>query len=78
MSSSSLVHPFTRNGTVTLGSANPLAQPAANLRSFSRRLGLVTMRGGIRFADDFVSSEFINDTAEAGCPGTCRASQTRT
>lgn len=49
-----LLRPQSRNGTVTLHSTDPLAQPKVNIGFFENHIDLVAMRQGVRFVDDLL------------------------
>ncbi|KAH9226708.1 hypothetical protein K456DRAFT_1730679 [Colletotrichum gloeosporioides 23] len=64
-----LLRPLSKNGTVTLNSADPLEQAKINLNLFSNDLDLIAMREGVRFADDIVmNGEGMKDMIEGDCP----------
>ncbi|KAJ0337068.1 hypothetical protein COL922a_007195 [Colletotrichum nupharicola] len=64
-----LLRPLSKNGTVTLNSADPLEQAKINLNLFSNDLDLIAMREAIHFADDIVmNGEGMKDMIEGDCP----------
>ncbi|KAK0713919.1 hypothetical protein B0T26DRAFT_678194 [Lasiosphaeria miniovina] len=51
-----LLRPLSKTGTVTLGSADPLAQPEVNLNFFAEDLDIVALREGVRWVDDLLTT----------------------
>ncbi|KAH6615463.1 hypothetical protein B0J18DRAFT_412843 [Chaetomium sp. MPI-SDFR-AT-0129] len=49
-----LLRPQSRNGSVTLATADPLVQPKVNINFFSNDLDLAVLREGIRWVDDIL------------------------
>lgn len=63
------VRPLSKNGTVTLNSADPLAQAKINLNFFSNDLDLIAMRKGVRNVDDIImNGEGMKDIIEGDYP----------
>lgn len=64
-----LLRPLSKNGTVTLNSADPLAQAKINLNFFSNDLDLIAMREGVRNVDDIImNGEGMKDIIEGDYP----------
>ncbi|KAF4817555.1 Pyranose dehydrogenase 3 [Colletotrichum siamense] len=64
-----LLRPLSKNGTVTLNSADPLEQAKINLNFFSDDLDLIAMREGVRFVDDIImNGEGMKDIIEGDYP----------
>ncbi|KAF1983344.1 GMC oxidoreductase [Aulographum hederae CBS 113979] len=64
-----LLRPLSRNGVVSLNSADPLVQPNINLNYFSDDLDLVALREGCRFVDDILmKGEGMRDIIEEDYP----------
>ncbi|KAH8655222.1 hypothetical protein BX600DRAFT_67027 [Xylariales sp. PMI_506] len=49
-----LLRPLSKNGTVTLNSADPQAPPSVNINFFSNDLDILALREGVRWVDDLL------------------------
>ncbi|OIW28942.1 alcohol oxidase [Coniochaeta ligniaria NRRL 30616] len=64
-----LLRPMSKEGTVGLSSADPLAPPKVNLNFFKNDLDIIAMREGIRWVDDLLmTGEGMKDIIEEDYP----------